>query len=75
MNCPTPPGGSERESLCKGAGHADGEIQAGANRDAAAADGSGCCQWKDHPQACKEAEIALTELVSTPCALALPIRH
>jgi hypothetical protein len=57
MNCPTPPGGSERGSLCKGAGHADGEIQAGAN------------------DAGKEAEIALTALVSTPCPLALPIRH
>ena len=30
--------GSERESLCKGAGHADEEIQAGADRNAAAAD-------------------------------------
>jgi hypothetical protein len=30
---------------------------------------------KTTPQACKEAEIALTVLVSTPCPLALPIRH
>jgi hypothetical protein len=30
---------------------------------------------KTTSQACKEAEIALTVLVSTPCPLALPIRH
>jgi hypothetical protein len=30
---------------------------------------------KTIPQACKEAEIALTVLVSTPCPLTLPIRH
>jgi hypothetical protein len=54
MNFPTPPRGSERESLCKGAGHADKEIQAGANRDAAAA-AVEIANGKTTPQACKEA--------------------
>jgi hypothetical protein len=40
--------GSERESLCKGAGHADEEVQARADRDVA-----------DHAASCKEADITV----------------
>src|ERR1700689_2574501 len=39
---------SERESLLRSAGHADEEIQAGADRDVAAADRSGNSEWKNH---------------------------
>ena len=46
---PNKSSGSERESLSKGAGHADEEVQAGADRNIAAADGSRNRQRVEHP--------------------------
>jgi hypothetical protein len=41
------------------AGHADQEVQTRADRDDAAADRSKRCERKNHPQACKDAEITM----------------
>jgi len=51
------PGEVRENSPGRKTGHADEEVQAGADRDGAAANRSGNRHGKTTPQACKEAEI------------------